>query len=180
MSRADPIAEQLRRWGCAQANRYAYSRSDRSVHALEQARDLAPGTAANAMRRLIGRDGTDRRRLLAAHAGVKGMKVVPHWAVEPIRATNNASRPHDNPEIAIDLGIPDELRWVERALAGLRRTTPLRELIVRTEYTVAASQAVKARMVQEQYGGTLSLRQYRYELGRALDWLEGRAVEMAG
>src|SRR5688572_32773396 len=91
----DHITEQLRRWGCAQANRYAYSRGDRSVHALQQARDLAPGTVENAMRDLIGRDGRSRRRILAAGAGVKGMSIVPQWAVDAVRASNDASRPHE-------------------------------------------------------------------------------------
>ncbi|MCI2243804.1 hypothetical protein L3067_04175 [Xanthomonas sp. PPL568] len=172
----DYITEQLRRWGYAQANRYAYSRGGRSVHALEQARDLAPGTVENAMRDLVGRDGTSRRRFMAARSGVEGMVVLPQWAVDAIRSSNDADRPHDNPEIAVDMGIPDDLRWVDRALSGLARATPLRELIVRTEFTVSASQAVKARMVAEQYGGALSLRQYRYELGKALDWCRGRAA----
>jgi hypothetical protein len=73
-----------------------------------------------------------------------------------------------------DMGIPDDLRWVERALAELERAHPLRALILRTEYTVSASQAVKARMVAEQYGGTLSVWQYRRELQRATDWIGGR------
>lgn len=53
---------------------------------------------------------------------------------------------------------------------------PLRALIVSTEFTVSASQAVKARMVAEQYGGGLTLRQYRYELGKGIDWTRGRAA----
>lgn len=169
----DYITEQLRRWGHAQANRYAYSRGDRSVHVLEQARDMAPGTVENAMRDLKGRDGTDRRRFMAARSGVEGLNILPQWAVDAIRSSNDADLPHDNPEIAVDMGIPDDLRWVDRALSGLARATPLRELIVRTEFTVSASQAVKARMVAEQYGGKLSIWQYRRELQRGIDCLGG-------
>lgn len=33
---------------------------------------------------------------------------------------------------------------------------PLREMILRTEFTVSASLAVKARMVTEKYGGSLT------------------------
>lgn len=29
-------------------------------------------------------------------------------------------------------------------------------------------------LVAEQYGGSLSLRQYRYERGKAIDWCRGR------
>lgn len=98
---------------------------------------------------------------------------MPAWAVDPIRASNDADRPHDNPEIAVDMGIPESLRWIDRALASMARQFPLRVLVVRTEFTVAASQSVKARMVAEQYGGGLSLRQYRYELSKGTDWLSG-------
>ena len=104
------------------------------------------------------------------------MHTLPTWAVSPVRASNDADRPHDNPEIAVDLGTPDELRWVDRALASMQRQFPLRALILRTEFTVSASQAVKARMVAEQYGGSLTLRQYRYELGKGIDWAKGRAA----
>jgi len=169
----DPLIEELRRWGIAQANRYAYSRGDRSVHALEQARDLAPGTKEKALRDLLGRDGLERRRFMAARSGPVGLTALPTWAVDPVPARNDAGRPHDNPEIAVDMGIPDDLRWVERMLAGLRRQYPLRELVVRTEFTVSASQAVKAGMVRDQYGGKLSVWQYRRELQRALDWMGG-------
>lgn len=169
----DPLVEQLILWGIAQANRYAYTRADRSIHVLEQARDLAPGTKERALRDLLGRDGESRRRFMAKRSGVEGMAILPTWAVDPVRAANDADRPHDNPEIAVDIGIPDELRWIDRALAAMARQYLLRALIVRTEFTVSASQAAKAAMVREQYGGKLSVWQYRRELQRALDWMGG-------
>lgn len=174
MRNEDPMVQALRAWGHAQANRYALSHADRSVHVLDKARDFAPGTKERALRDLVGRDGGERRRFMARRSGVDAMNILPTWAVDPIRSTNNADRPHDNPEIAVDVGIPDNLRWVESAIAAMMRQNPLRGLIVHTEYTVAASQAVKARMVAEKYGGSLTLRQYRYELGRSLDLLRGR------
>ena len=170
------MTEQLRRWGHAHANRYAYSRADRSRHVLEHARDFAPQTVERAMRDLVARDGRSRRRLMAARADVPGMRIVPTWAVDPVRATNDASKPHDNAEIAVDMGIPDDLRWIDRAIASIGRQSPLRALVLRTEFTVGASQSVKARMVQEQYGGQLSIWQYRRELQRALDHLAGTAA----
>lgn len=174
MRNTDPLTEELRRWGHAQVNRFALSRADRSAHVLERARDMAPVTRERSLQDLVGRDGNDRRRLMAAGSGVKGLRIVPLWAADPIRAANDADRPHDNPEIAVDVGVPDELRWIDRALASMERQHPIRALIVRTEYTVSASQAVKARMVAEQYGGSLTLRQYRYELSKAVDWCRGR------
>ncbi|HEL5053084.1 TPA: hypothetical protein UOA92_000852 [Stenotrophomonas maltophilia] len=173
MRNTDPLTEELRRWGHAQVNRFALSRADRSVHVLDKVRDHAPLTRERALHDLVGRDGTDRRRLMAAGTGVKGLRVVPLWAADPIRASNDADHPHDNPEIAVDVGVPDELRWIDRALASMERQYALRALIVRTEFTVSASQAVKARMVAEKYGGTLSVWQYRRELQRAVDWIGG-------
>ncbi|WP_254898844.1 hypothetical protein [Stenotrophomonas sp. NA06056] len=141
---------------------------------LEKARDMAPGTRERALRDLVGRDGSSRRRFMADRSGVEGMGMLPAWAVDPIRSTNDASKPPDNPEIAVDVGIPEHLRWVERALTSMTRQQPLRTMALHTEFTIAASQAVKARMVAEKYGGTLSVWQYRRELQRAVDWMGGR------
>ncbi|MDR6094913.1 hypothetical protein [Stenotrophomonas sp. SORGH_AS_0321] len=174
MRHEDELTKQLRRWGHAQVNRFALSRADRSVHVLDKVRDHAPLTRERALQDLVGRDGAERRRFMAAHSGVQGMRMLPLWAVDPIRASNDADHPHDNPEIAVDVGIPDDLRWVDRALASMARQYPLRELILRTEFTVSASQAVKARMVAEKYGGTLSVWQYRRELQRGVDFMGGR------
>jgi len=110
---------------------------------------------------------------MAERSGVQGMRILPVWAVDPVRAANDADKPHDNPEVAVDMGIPDDLRWLDRAIASMARQYPLRALIVRTEFTVSASQAVKAAQVRQQYGGALSLWQYRRELQRAVDWLSG-------
>lgn len=108
------------------------------------------------------------------------MHILPTWAVDPIRSTNDADRPHDNPEIAVDVGIPDTLRWVESAIAAILLQNPLRALVLHTEFTVAASQAVKARMVAEKYGGALSVWQYRRELQRGVDWMGGRIATYGG
>lgn len=102
------------------------------------------------------------------------MDIVPMWACDPIRAANDADHPHERPEIAVDQGIPDDLRWVEQMVAQMGRQFPLRALVVTTEYTVSASQAVKANMVQDLYGGKLTVWMYRRELERALEWINMR------
>lgn len=168
------IQECLRAWGQAEVSRYCFTRSDRSHHMLAHAIEIAPGTRERAERDLVGRDGFDRRRLMAQGSGVQGMKAVPMWACEPIRSSNDADAPHDRPEIAVDTGIPDSLRWVERAILQLRRQSDLQAVVVRTEYTVSASQAVKARMVAEQAGIKLSKWQYRRELALGEAWLSGQ------
>ncbi|WP_372174388.1 hypothetical protein [Xanthomonas axonopodis] len=170
----DPLLAELRRWGYAHANRYTLSRADRSRHVLENAQDYAPKTVEQAFCELVERDGRQRRRFMAERAGLTALGEIPLWAVDPVRARNDADRPHDNPEIAVDIGIPDDLRWIDRALASMSRQFPLRVLVVRTEFTVAASQTVKARMVAEQYGGTVSIWQYRRELQRGIDFMGGR------
>lgn len=111
---------------------------------------------------------------MAAGAGVKVLRIVPLWAADPIRASNDADHPYDNPEIAVDVGVPDELRWIDRAQASMEWQCPTRALIVRTEFTVSASQVVKARMVAGKYGRTLSVWQYRRELQRRVDFIGGR------
>lgn len=172
----EPIRQVLRAWGIATANRWCYSRGDRTIHVLQQARDIAPGTKERALRDLVGRDGTDRRKLMAASTT---MNIVPTWACDPIRATNDADHPHERAEIAIDQGIPDGLMWVDRAVRMMERDMPLRGLVVRTEFTVSASQGVKTNMVRDLYGGKLTLRQYRLELERAIDWLGGMSAMAA-
>ncbi|TAA11284.1 hypothetical protein EA658_16605 [Pseudoxanthomonas winnipegensis] len=173
---ADPVIQDLRRWGYAHANRYAYSYSRATrEHILENAASHAPQTVERALMELAAsRGGQSRRRLMASNLKETGLRAVPTWAVDPIGGRNDADRPRDLPEIAVDMGIPEDLRWIDRALASISKQYPIRALVLRTEFTVAASQGVKARMVAEQYGGKLTLRQYRYELSRALDWIEGR------
>jgi len=157
MATDDYLVQQLRAWGHAQANRFALTYADRSTHVLEKARDMAPGARERALRDLVGRDGSSRRRFMADRSGVEGMGMLPAWAVDSVRSTSDAGKPHDNPEIAVDIGIPDGLRWVEQALTSMMRQHRLRALVLHTEFTVAASQAVRARMVAEKYGGTLSV-----------------------
>lgn len=174
------IRTALKAWGDATVNRWCYSCGDRSIHVLEQARDLAPGTQENALRALVGRDGGDRRRLMAAAIPWSGekrrMDIVPMWACDPVPASNDASPPRDLPETAVDTGIPEHLLWVERAVAQLGRQYPLRGLVVRTEYTFVGSQAVKAHVVEDLYGGRLTLRQYRAELAKSWEWFAGRVA----
>jgi hypothetical protein len=172
----DDVKRALKAWGDATVNRYAVCRSDRSTHQLDKARDMAPGTRENAAKRLADRDGRSRRATMAVaatHGARMKMQAVPKWACEPIRASNDADQPKDHPEIAVDMGIPDELLWIEHAVCQMERQHPMRALIVRTEFTINASQQVKARMVQEQYGGSLTVWQYRAELDRAIAWIGG-------
>ena len=68
---------------------------------LDKVRDHAPLTRERAMQDLVGRDGESRRRFMAARSGVQGMQLLPTWAVDPIRAVNDASH---HPRSAGDCG----------------------------------------------------------------------------
>lgn len=172
----DDMKKALRAWGHATVNRFAVCHADRTTHQLAKAVEVAPGTRERAAKQLADRDGRGRRAIMAVaatHGARMRMQFVPKWACEPVRAANDADPPKDNPVIALDMGIPDELLWIEQALCQMERQHPLRALIVRTEYTLSFSQQVKARMVQEQYGGALTVWQYRAELDRAIAWIGG-------
>ena len=115
-----------------------------------------------------------RRRMMAAGAGVPGMRVVPEWACDPVPCRNDADPPRAI--TVVDAGTPDDLRWIDRALAEVRRQSPIRALILRTQFAEVGTQERKARLVAEQYGGKLSVHQYRRELARGLDWIRIRAA----
>lgn len=161
----------LRAWGHAQVNRYAVRQTagERSgTHPLRQAMDVAPGTAARALARLRGRDGHSRRTYMARD--LEDRRIVPMWACDPVAAHDDASRPHDPPEIAHDMGIPDDLRWVEDAVGRLRRVSPTTAAVLYVEYTAPplARQNARARMVTEQTGVHMQARRYREELKSAV------------
>ena len=165
----DDLKSMLKAWGHAVVNRHAMTRTDHTtVHVMSKVRDHAPGTKERADRKLVGRDGSSRRMFMAGKIKC-GMKSVPIWAVDPVPARNDAGRPRDNPEIAVDVGIPDELRWIDDAVRALERQSPIRGLVVMTEFTVRAGQQAKARMVAEKYGGEFSYSMYRRELEKALE-----------
>lgn len=174
----EDVKAALKAWGHATVNRFALSGADRSTNVLaSNLRNLPVQSKSNDDRELVKRDGRSRRLRMAGalRAPIKDgkggiqIKYVPLWACDPIPARNDADRPHDNPEAAVDLGIPDDLRWVDAAVIRIERQNPLRGLVLRTEYTVSASQKIKAKMVAETYGGKFSKDMYRRELDKAIE-----------
>lgn len=136
---------------------------------ISRARQFAPGTREAAAKLLRGRDGHSRRVLMGAAAGVA---IVPTWACDPVPCKDDG--PRHGGSVAIDRGIPPEYEWVQRALIDLQRTHPVRAIAVETEFTVNASQLVRARIAAEKYGGRLSKSQYRRELALGLSFLAGK------
>lgn len=186
MKQQDDLIRQLQSWGFHQVNRYSgYSANDEcnepANHPIERARDFAPMTRENVAKQLLGRDGRSRRRLMAkglydVERGAQILGIVPMWACDPMPARNDAGPPRDVSHAAVDIGTPDDLRWIDRALAEMSRSAPIRAFVVRQEFGGSGTHKAKAAVVSAQYGGAFSVRQYRYELGRALDWMRGRSV----
>ena len=160
----------LRAWGHAQVNRYVYRSAPgerTGNHPLRSAMDVAPGTRERALARLRPRDGRSRREWMARD--LPDRQIVPMWACDPVTARDDGDRPHDTPEVAHDAGIPDDLRWIDDAIARLRRVSPLTAAVLVIEYTATsrAGQAVRARMVSEQTGTNIQTRRYKSELAVA-------------
>ena len=162
----------LQRWGEHQAARYSRDpeRDDApGTHPLARAREFAPETRERAARLLAGRDGRSRRSIMGDKAGTG---ISPQWASDPIPCTE--TRTPGPPLAQFDRGIPSDYRWIEKAIASLSRSHPVRAAVLRYEFQVKVSQAVKARMVSEETGVGLSKWQYRRELALGMAYLEGR------
>lgn len=191
------------RWGCAPLNDDAPSLRTRD-HILAKNQDLAPkmvkgkSSKEKADRPLIARSGESRRATMATAANeacckggrigaacegcpsrsrVPALSMVPLWACDPIPAKNDAAHPFDHAPAVVDLGVPDDLRWIDVAMAEMARRYPLREACVREEYTGdGKNQDVKAARVAAKlkYAGKFTKWMYRREVERGLDFLEDR------
>lgn len=173
------LMDQLREWGVSQIIhelRVAEVLPNPREHIIERSRRFAPMTRKRAAKLLLGRDGEDRRRLVARAAGVQGMTVAPKWSTDPIRCTETRSG-GPRATAAIAPTTPDDLRWIDRALAQMTRSHPIRALVVREEFSGrGVTQRQRAKAVAEAYGGAFSVWQYRRELEQALSWLDGRQL----
>lgn len=172
------LPDDLARWKHAQAARHERGTSTRS-HVLGQGKPVEP-------RQTIKRSGISRRTAMGAAAGrvvtapdgrVIRVLPVPLWACDPMPSRNDAGPGFDaaiTPESSAWVDpMPDDLRWVDRALAALERTSLMRAMCLREELLGHGSQRMKAERVAERYGGSLTVWQYRTELGKALAFVAG-------
>lgn len=179
----DELIDQLKRWGEAKNARLAANDDGYNTreHVISRQRDmaLAHKRKQEDEREIVGRSGEARRRFMAAkisadfqpgRGGRLKMSIVPEWAVDPTRASNDADAPHDRTPILVDL-VPDDLHWIDRALARLERDHKMRARVLRAEFCEVGTHERKASVVRREYGGTLTVRQYRTELKLALDWM---------
>jgi hypothetical protein len=175
MNKSD-LRLELERWGNFQSLRFKREQRSEDApgsHPLSRAREFAPMTRAVAAKLLAGRDGRSRRALQASTAGSSlPSGIAPHWSTDPIVCKE--TRTPGPPIAQFDRGMPQEYRWVEHGLINLGRTSPVQAAAVRIEFTVAASQGVKARMVSEETGVGVSKWQYRRVLELGLSYLAGQ------
>lgn len=179
------IRDDLQRW--ASAKSWRQERAEAGPHALSRAREFAPMTRAKAQKRLMGRDGLSRRLLMGEAAGrvmrnprgeIVRVLPVPLWSCDPVptgqkfHGGGGSDAPITPQSAAWVDPTPDDLRWIDQALAQLGRVNHMRMLVVREEFMGTGSQRVKARRVAEEYDGLLSYDQYKRELRRGLDWIE--------
>lgn len=184
MKRTDDLRDLMQSWGFHQVNRYSEYRailSDEPAteNPISKAREFAPMTRANVARKLIGRDGSSRRRLMAKQlwdpaSGSQILEMVPMWACDPMPPRTQPAGGASTRRAAADTGSPDHLRWIDRAMSELARACLMRERVVREEFCGSGTHAEKAGRIEREYGGEFTLNQYRYELRRGMDFLRGR------
>lgn len=172
------ICDRLKEWGVATVARHARQHDGPSHGDSALSKSLPIGSRKDFLVSIAGRDGRSRRAYMASgmrdEHGHRLMAMVPTWACDPVPAKNDASHPVSHATAWVDIGLPDEARPTDDAIAQMARTHPLRAAIVREEYTTTGKQEIKAGRVQAKYGGKLTLRQYRHELEKAKEWLRGR------
>lgn len=175
----DELKAQLKRWGYATVTRFAANDDGPSMgdSVLVSVREMGAGPKQQARddRDLVKRDGDARLRHMARYAGVQGLTKLPSWSCDPIRARNDADRPHTRHAV-VDIGIPDDLRWIESAVAVMSRQFPIRAAVLREEFCETGTQRAKAARVAARYGGKLSVWLYRRELAMGLEWLRMRGA----
>jgi hypothetical protein len=170
----DELEDLLRQWGAL--SKYTEQRKEgaNDFHALARALDYAPGTRARAAVRLVGRDGQDRRRLMARELATCGVRMVPMDYVDPVRASANHGGGGGSAR-AVNT-TPMHLRPVQQAALDLYRIDTLRGLCLNFEYCGYGCQSDKAERVGVALGSPVGLRLYREGLAHAKGWMHARLV----
>jgi hypothetical protein len=168
----DELDALLREWGALSKYNEARQEGANDFHALQRAREFAPGTRARAAMRLVGRDGRDRRRLMARELETCGVRLVPMDYVDPVRAKANGGGGLAGPSRD---STPPHLRRVAQAALELYRIDTLRGLCLNFEYCGYGSQSEKAeRVALAMNGQRVGLRIYREALAHAKGWMHAR------
>lgn len=165
-------------WGALAKYVEAKSEAGSDFHVLQRARDFAPGTREKAAAQLVGRDGSERRRMHARKIaeqseGKVRMEKVPMWAVDPVagKTTRKATPPE-----RIGDSIPPRLKAVHAAALELYRVDKIAGLVLRQEYCAYGSQGTKAERVAVALEVPFGVRMYREALARAMGWMHARML----
>lgn len=171
----ESVQKQLARWGAAKtfaADRIADAADNPRQHIIDRLTRFAPKTRKRAQKKILGRDGEDRRRIVASKARIRGMPVVPMWAVDPIRCTQTRVGGPIPDRQRADI-MPAELIWIDRALDAMAKNDPVAALVLRVEYTKDGTQQERAKIAARVGKLSMTFWQYRKELDRAVAMLEG-------
>lgn len=176
MMTTDELECLLIEWGAL--SKYEEAREDgpTDFHVLQRAREFAPGTRERAAARLVGRDGGERRRLMARQLRACGIRVVPMDYVDPVAGTPTRKAA---PMSRAAHSIPERLRAVHDSAIELYRVDTLGGLVLRQEYCGYGSQHAKAERVTVAMSTPIGIRVYRESLARAKGWMHARLLSKA-
>lgn len=163
-------------WGALAKYEEAKEDAGNDFHVLQRARDFAPGTREKAAAQLVGRDGGERRRLMARDLKGCGIRVVPKSYVDPVPGKTTRK---PGPRERIGDSIPERLKAVHHAALELYRADPVAGIVLRQEYCAYGSQGTKAYRVSEAIGKKVGIRVYRETLARALGWMHAKLSDHA-
>jgi hypothetical protein len=146
-------------------------------HPIAQALPFAPGTVAAAAQHLLGRDGRDRRRIMAKAVGLKHVHIVPMAYVDPVRCKEGAKGDGTHATRTV----PPQVERIEREAKQLEELLLVRGLVFRAQYCVEGDTAGKALWVTSQWrkskrDALVSINQFRNELAFARVWMQARLI----
>lgn len=168
----DELERLLTEWGALSKYEAEKREGASDFHVLQRARDFAPGTRERAIKRIIGRGGTERRTMMARDLAACGVRIVPMSFVDPIRGKDSRNI---GPRERAGESMPDHLRRINNAALELYRCDTLRGLVLRQEYCGYGPQAIKAERVSLAlaHPKPMGLRVYREALAGARGWMLG-------
>lgn len=175
----ETMESMLRAWGRAygEAKPQEWDEGEGSaadVHPIARAIQFAPGRRAEVIRRktTMNRGGQTRRSLMAQATGIKGMRLVPAYVVDPVPCVETRSGASGE-----DPRITPLVISVQRAWLALFKVHELQAEVLRLEYQVRGmTQSTKAAQIRFHVEGKnvrVSVKRYRDELKSGKSFLLG-------
>jgi hypothetical protein len=175
----DTMESMLRAWGRAygEAKPQEWDEGEASAgaaHPIARAIEFAPGRRAEVIRRktTMNRGGQTRRSLMAQAVGIKGMRVVPMYAVDAVPCVETRSGGSGE-----DPRITPMVNAVQRGWLALFKVNELQAEVLRLEYQVRGmTQTMKAEQIRFHVKGVhvrVNVKRYRDELKAGKSFLLG-------